>query len=193
MREKEIIRRTKETDISLSIGLDNRGEPAIETGIPFMDHMLTACAHHGGFALRVAAEGDLDVDAHHLVEDLGIVMGAAIREAIGEGKGIVRFAHAAVPMDEALAEVVLDIGGRSYLVWNGEFNGNTVGGIDTTLFRHFFEGLCGRGGITAHIRYYGRNDHHMAEAIFKAFGIALGRAAAIDPAKSGVPSTKGTF
>ncbi|MDK2975266.1 MAG: imidazoleglycerol-phosphate dehydratase / histidinol-phosphatase [Methanofollis sp.] len=193
MRTAEVNRTTGETAIRLRIGLDGKEEIALSTGLPFMDHMFNAFAKHGGFSLVVEAQGDLEVDSHHLVEDLGIVLGAAIREAVGEGCGIVRFAHAAVPMDEALAEVAVDVGGRGFLVFTGSFNSPSTGGIDTSLFEHFFGSLCSRGGITAHIRFYGRNDHHMAEAIFKSFGIALGHAVALDPGRTGVPSTKGTF
>jgi len=193
MRTAEVDRKTGETAIRLRFGLDGEEEIAVSTGLPFMDHMLNACAKHGGFSLRVEAQGDLEVDAHHLVEDVGIVLGTAIREAVGEGRGIVRFGHAAVPMDEALAEVAIDVGGRGYLVFSGSFNAPATGGIDTSLFEHFFGSLCSRAGITAHIRFYGRNDHHMAEAIFKSFGVALGKAVAVDPRKTGVPSTKGTL
>jgi len=193
MRIGEVERKTKETAISLVIGLDGEEEIAVSTGLPFLDHMLNAFAKHGGFSLRVEAKGDLEVDAHHLVEDVGIVLGTAISEAVGDGRGIARFASVAIPMDEALAEVAIDVGGRGYLVFSGSFNAPATGGIDTSLFEHFFGSLCSRAGITAHIRFYGRNDHHMAEAIFKAFGVALGRAVAIDPRKTGVPSTKGTL
>lgn len=193
MRTAEVDRTTKETAISLAIGLDGEGEIAVSTGLPFLDHMLTAFAKHGGFSLRVEATGDLEVDAHHLVEDVGIVLGTAIRKAVGEGRGIVRFGHAAVPMDEALAEAAIDVGGRGYLVFSGSFNTPSTGGIDTSLFEHFFDSLCNHAAITAHIRFYGRNDHHMAEAIFKSFGVALEKAVAVDPHKTGIPSTKGTF
>ncbi|WP_298667084.1 imidazoleglycerol-phosphate dehydratase HisB [uncultured Methanofollis sp.] len=194
MRMGEVKRETKETKIDLRIALDGEGGADIATGLPFMDHMLNSFARHGGFGLSVHAKGDLEVDAHHLVEDLGIVLGTALKEAVGDGAGITRFADAAVPMDEALAEVAIDVGGRGYLVFTGDFNSPAVGGVDTTLFEHFFYSLCTRAGITVHIRFYGRNDHHMAEAIFKAFGVALAKAVAIDPRRSGgVPSTKGTL
>ncbi|WP_342676269.1 imidazoleglycerol-phosphate dehydratase HisB [Methanofollis sp. UBA420] len=194
MRTGEVRRETKETKIDLSIELDGESGADIATGLPFMDHMLNSFARHGGFGLSVRAKGDLEVDAHHLVEDLGIVLGAALKEAVGEGAGITRFADAAIPMDEALASVAIDVGGRGYLVFTGDFNSPAVGGIDTTLFEHFFYSLCTRAGVTAHINFYGRNDHHMAEAIFKAFGIALAKAVAVDLRRSGdVPSTKGTL
>lgn len=194
MRTGEIKRETKETKIDLRIALDGEGGADIATGLPFMDHMLNSFARHGGFGLSIRAKGDLEVDAHHLVEDLGIVLGAALKEAVGDGAGITRFADAAVPMDEALADVAIDVGGRGYLVFTGDFNSPAVGGIDTTLFEHFFSSLCTRAGITVHIRFYGRNDHHMAEAVFKAFGVALAKAVAVDPRRSGsVPSTKGTL
>jgi imidazoleglycerol-phosphate dehydratase len=155
--------------------------------------MLTAFARHGRFDLTVEAAGDLDVDAHHTVEDVGIVLGSALEQALGEGRGIRRFGFAAVPMDEALAEVAIDCGGRAYLVFDAPFSGQTVGGLEVTLVRHFFESLCQHGGCTAHVRAYGQNDHHRAEAVFKAFGLALRSAVALEPGDDSVPSTKGVF
>ncbi|WP_332449692.1 imidazoleglycerol-phosphate dehydratase HisB [Methanoculleus sp.] len=194
MRTGEIHRKTKETDITLSLDLDGTGTGTIETGIPFFDHMLTSFARHGRLDLTVQATGDLAVDAHHTIEDIGIVLGTAIAEAVGEGRGITRFADAAVPMDEALARAALDIGGRGYLVFEAPFSPAGPGGIPGDLIEHFFSSLCTRAGITAHITVTGRNDHHMCEAAFKAFARAFRVAVAIDPAVGGdVPSTKGTL
>jgi imidazoleglycerol-phosphate dehydratase len=194
MRRSEIRRTTKETDISLSLDLDGSGTGAIDTGIPFFDHMLTSFARHGRIDLTVRATGDLPVDAHHTIEDIGIVLGTALAEAVGDGRGITRFADAAVPMDEALARVALDVGGRGYLVFAAEFSPAGPGGIPGDLIEHFFYSLCTKAGITAHITATGRNDHHGCEAAFKAFARALRAAVAIDPAQEGdVPSTKGTL
>jgi len=191
MREATIERSTKETSIRLTINLDG-GEVMVDTGIPFLDHMLNSSARHGGFGLSVKAEGDLEVDSHHTVEDVGIVLGSAIKEAVGDGRGITRFAHMAIPMDEAIAYATLDVGGRGYLVFRGEFSGVPLSGIPGDLFEHFFYSLCTNAGITAHLTFSGRNDHHMCEAVFKAFGVALGQAVRLD-GRSGVPSTKGVL
>jgi len=191
-RKGNILRETKETSIKLSLDLDGKGNGEIDTGIGFMDHMLESFSRHGRFDLTVLARGDLGVDMHHTIEDLGIVLGNAIRDAVGEGKGIERFADVSVPMDEALAETVLDVGGRGYLVWNADLPGN-VSGIPPDLFEHFFYSMCINACITAHISAYGLNSHHVAEAIFKSFGIALHRAVRIGSDDRTVPSTKGTF
>lgn len=193
MRTSEAHRITKETDISLSLNLDGTGAGTIETGIPFFDHMLTSFARHGRMDLTVRATGDLDVDAHHTIEDIGIVLGAALAEAVGDGRGITRFADAAVPMDEALGRVALDVGGRGYLVFEGSFSPLGPGGIPGDLIEHFFYSLCTNAGITAHIRVTGRNDHHICEAAFKAFARALRAAVTVDPSIGDVPSTKGTL
>jgi imidazoleglycerol-phosphate dehydratase len=193
MREGEESRKTKETEVEVSLCLDRKAEAEVATGVPFFDHMLTACAKHGDFYLRVRATGDLQVDCHHLIEDTGIVLGSALRKAIGDGRGIERFGHAIIPMDESLATVALDCGGRGYLVFDGKFGLEQVGGVPRDLFAHFFYGCCIHGGVTAHIRFQGTNDHHACEAVFKAFGIALGRATSIKTGRSGVPSTKGKF
>ncbi|HRT12023.1 MAG TPA: imidazoleglycerol-phosphate dehydratase HisB [Methanoculleus sp.] len=194
MRRTEIHRKTRETDIRLSLDIDGTGTARIETGIPFFDHMLESFARHGRFDLGVEAAGDLAVDAHHTIEDIGIALGKALAAAVGEGKGITRFADAAVPMDEALARVALDLGGRGYLVFEGGFSPAGPGGIPGDLIEHFFYSLCTNAGLTAHISLTGRSDHHVCEAAFKAFGRALRAAVAIDPAMGGeVPSTKGTF
>jgi imidazoleglycerol-phosphate dehydratase len=155
--------------------------------------MLGAMGRHGVFGFTATAKGDLGVDSHHTVEDTGIVIGDAVKKALGDGRGIRRFAHAIVPMDEALAQVALDCGGRGYLVWNGSFAGHRVGDIDTTLFEHFFHSLCMHAGLTCHITFSGRNDHHKCEAVFKAFGIALGEAVSLRQGSEDVPSTKGVL
>jgi len=194
MRRTEIHRKTRETDIRLSLDIDGTGTARIETGIPFFDHMLESFARHGRFDLGIEAAGDLAVDAHHTIEDIGIALGKALAAAVGEGKGITRFADAAVPMDEALARVALDLGGRGYLVFEESFSPAGPGGIPGDLIEHFFYSLCTNAGLTAHISLTGRSDHHVCEAAFKAFGRALRAAVAIDPAMGGeVPSTKGTF
>lgn len=193
MRRSEIHRATRETDINLSLDLDGTGTGTIKTGIPFFDHMLTSFARHGRMDLTVRATGDLEVDTHHTIEDIGIVLGAALAEAVGDGRGITRFADATVPMDEALARVALDVGGRGYLVFEGGFSPAGPGGIPGDLIEHFFTSLCTRAGITAHITVTGRNDHHICEAAFKAFARALRAAVAVDPSIDDVPSTKGTL
>ena len=190
MRKTELNRTTKETEINLKFTVEGKGVGTIRTGIPFFDHMLHSMAKHGWFDLTCTVKGDLGVDCHHTIEDTGIVLGDAIRQAIGDGKGIRRFSHAIIPMDEALAQVALDCGGRGYLVFSGSFGDSTVGGIQSDIFEHFFYSLCTKAGITAHITFSGRNDHHQCEAVFKAFGIALSKALALS-GKKGVPSTKG--
>lgn len=190
MKKVQVKRRTNETDIAINLTVDGAGRCAVKTGIPFFDHMLHALAKHGGFDLVCTVTGDLAVDCHHTIEDTGIALGDAIRQATGSGAGIRRFSHAIIPMDEACATVAIDCGGRGYLVYTGSFGGGTVGGIQSDIFEHFFHSFCMKAGITAHITFTGRNDHHMCEAVFKAFGIAL--AGALTPSgKKGVPSTKG--
>jgi imidazoleglycerol-phosphate dehydratase len=193
MRRSERSRKTRETDITLSVNLDGSGDCTVDTGIPFFDHMLGSLGKHGRLDLAVRASGDLAVDAHHTIEDLGIVLGQALAEAVGDGRGITRFADVAVPMDEALARVAVDFGGRGYLVFEGAFSPAGPGGIPGDLIEHFFYSLCTNAGITANIAFSGRNDHHICEAIFKAFGRALRAAVALDPSESGIPSTKGTL
>jgi len=188
-----LARETKETRIALSFDPDGTGKVSVETGIPFFDHMLTGMARHGGFDLTCTVTGDLGVDSHHTIEDTGIVLGDAIKQAIGEGRGIRRFAHAIIPMDESLAQVALDCGGRGYLVYTGTFGARTLGNIPPDLFEHFFYTLCIHAGITVHIRFTGRSDHHQCEAMFKAFGIALAGALEKSRKSGDIPSTKGTF
>ncbi|HJJ48353.1 MAG TPA: imidazoleglycerol-phosphate dehydratase HisB [Methanocorpusculum sp.] len=193
MRKAEISRKTNETEIKLSFNPDKRGEVKISSGIPFLDHMLNSFAKHGGFSLTVEAKGDLEVDVHHTMEDIGIVLGDCIKEVIGDAKGMARFSNFIVPMDESRATVAIDAGGRGYLVMDGAFTGLVTGGIPNDLFEHFFYSLCQHAGITAHIIFSGVNDHHKCEAIFKAFGIALGLALKVDKTRKDVPSTKGTL
>jgi imidazoleglycerol-phosphate dehydratase len=192
MRIANVKRETKETRIVLKLNPDGAGRVTVESGVPFLDHMLTAMAKHGGFDLSCTAKGDLNVDCHHTIEDIGIVLGDAIKKIMDEGPGIRRFAHAVIPMDEAIATVALDCGGRGYLVFTGTFGNKAVGTIPAEVFEHFFYSLSNRAGITAHIAFTGKNDHHQCEAVFKAFGLALGEALSLS-GKKGVPSTKGTF
>jgi len=191
MRTAEVIRKTKETDITVRLTLEGTGQTEVATGIPFFDHMLSALARHGGFDLFLRARGDLAVDSHHTIEDTAIVLGQAVREAVGEGRGIRRFSHALVPMDEALATVAMDYSGRGYLVYQGCFSHKTIGTIEQEIFEHFFQSFCGKAGLNVHILFQGRNDHHQVEALFKAFGIALGDAVSIRAGKTDIPSTKG--
>ncbi len=189
MRAYTIARKTKETDISLSLSLDG-GEVAVDTGIGFFDHMLTALAFYAGFGLELRAVGDLQVDGHHTVEDVGIVLGQALAHALGERKGIVRFGTAFVPMDEALCRVVLDLSNRPFLHFDAEMPQAVIGGYDACLTEEFMRAFVGNGGVTLHIQaLYGSNSHHITEAIFKALGLALKDAVRIEGA--GVTSTKG--
>jgi len=193
MRTATITRKTNETDIHLTINLDGSGRHKIDTGIGFLDHMLTHIAVHGLFDVDLKALGDLHVDQHHTVEDVGLVLGQAFAEALGDKKGIVRTAHAYVPMDESLAFVALDLSGRAYTVIQVEWRTPAVGGIAVSLIEHFFESFAAAARINMHAQVlYGRDDHHKAEGLFKAFGRALDAATQIDPRRSGViPSTKG--
>lgn len=192
MRQAEISRETNETSITIRFDPDS-GSRDIQTPLPFLDHMLDSFGRHGGFGLSVAATGDIQVDPHHSVEDIAIVLGMAIKKAIGDGRGITRFSSVVIPMDEARAEVALDCGGRGYLVFEGSFTGRETGGIPNDLFEHFFHSLVHQAGITAHIVFSGRSDHHICESIFKAFGIALRQALAKSGSESEIRSTKGTF
>ncbi len=189
MRSSKITRKTNETDIEVKITLEGSGNTDINTGIPFFDHMLNSFAKHGSFDLVVKASGDLSVDDHHTIEDVGIALGSAIAKALGDKKGIERFGEARVPMDEALATAAIDISGRNFLVFNATFESQKIGSFNPQNAGHFFESLASNGGINAHLAVTGENDHHKIEALFKAFGVALKRAAKISG--SGVPSTKG--
>ncbi|MCL2827522.1 MAG: imidazoleglycerol-phosphate dehydratase HisB [Oscillospiraceae bacterium] len=192
MRETILERTTKETDIQVRVNLDQRGEGQIHTGIGFFDHMLTAFAFRAGITLHVTCKGDLQVDGHHTVEDVGITLGQAMGQALGDKDGIRRFGSAAIPMDEALVNCVLDISGRPYLVFNAQFSTQKVGDFETELTEEFFRAVALHSGITLHINLaYGRNTHHMIEAMFKAFGEALGQA--ILQTGEGIPSTKGVL
>jgi imidazoleglycerol-phosphate dehydratase len=192
MRIVDVKRETNETKIIVKLNPDGAGKVMVESGVPFFDHMLTAMAKHGGFDLTCNAKGDLQVDCHHTIEDIGIVLGDAIKQVMNDGRGIRRFAHAVIPMDESIATVALDCGGRGYLVFTGTFGNKAVGTIPADIFEHFFYSLCNRAGITAHVAFSGKNDHHQCEAVFKAFGIALGEALTLSGKKC-IPSTKGKF
>jgi imidazoleglycerol-phosphate dehydratase len=192
LRKAEISRKTAETSISLSFNIDGTGKSEINTGIGFLDHMLTLFTKHGLFDLSLTAAGDLEVDAHHTVEDIGIVLGQAIKEAAGDKQSIKRYGMSYLPMDEALAMVVLDFSGRPYLVFEAGFTGDMTGSMSTQLFLEFFRAVAFNAGITLHIRsLYGSNDHHIIEAIFKGFGRALDQALTKDERIVGVMSTKG--
>lgn len=191
MRSSTLSRKTNETDIEIKINLDGSGNASIDTGIAFFDHMLNSFAKHGSFDLTIKARGDLSVDDHHTVEDVGITLGNALQKALGDKKGIERFADARVPMDEALAIAAVDLSGRNFLVFDAEFSGTKIGGFNPQNTRHFFESLTGNAGINAHLSVTGENDHHKIEALFKAFGIALKRA--VRTSGSGIPSTKGVL
>lgn len=193
-RVAEIHRVTRETDVLARLNLDGSGQAEISTGIGFFDHMLHHVAHHGLFDLTVKASGDLHIDAHHTVEDVAIALGQALDRALGDRAGIVRMADAWVTMDEALAQVIVDLSGRHYAVFSGEFAGPMVGGLSVSLIPHVLESLAAHGRLNLHTRIlYGRDDHHKAEAIFKALGRALDAATAIDLRRLGVPSTKGVL
>lgn len=193
-RTAEIKRDTKETGIELALNLDGAGKAEISSGIGFFDHMLTHIALHGKFDLRVNAQGDLHIDAHHTIEDIGICLGRAIDEALGARAGIQRMGTAYVPMDEALARVVIDLSGRAYAVIKADFDTPLMGQMPTDLVLHALETIAAHGKMNLHAEVlYGRNDHHKAEALFKAFGRALAQAVTVDPGRAGVPSTKGTL
>jgi imidazoleglycerol-phosphate dehydratase len=194
MRKASIQRKTTETDISATIDLDGKGEGCIDTTVPFLDHMLNLFARHGMMDLTIRGRGDSAIDDHHLVEDVGICLGQAVRKALGERKGIGRYGSAALPMDESLCNVAMDLSGRPYLVWNVELGNGRIGQFDPTLLKEFFKSFSDHSGITLHVNLiYGTNGHHMAEAIFKAFAHAFKGAAAMDGRISGVLSTKGSL
>jgi imidazoleglycerol-phosphate dehydratase len=195
MRTSTISRHTTETDITLSLNLDGSGKTDIATGVGFLDHMLRHIAVHGLFDLDVKATGDLEIDPHHTVEDVGIVLGQAFDQALGDRKGIVRMGSAYTPMDESLAFVAVDLSGRPYAVIQAEWHTPSIGPLPTALIPHFLESFAFNAKINLHARVeYGRDDHHQAEALFKALGRALDTATLIDPRRAGsVPSTKGTL
>ena len=193
-RTAEVKRKTKETDISLKIDLDGSGSPSVKTGVPFFDHMLTLLSYHSGIALFLRAQGDIGVDAHHTVEDVGICLGDGIRKALGEAKGIQRYGMALLPMDETLVSVALDLSMRPFLVFNVKLRRLRVGNFDLELVEEFFKALSNHARMTLHIHLlHGRNSHHMAEAVFKGVGRALRQAVSFDERFSQVPSTKGVL
>lgn len=193
-RKAEIARKTNETDIKLSFNIDGTGTSQLETDVPFLNHMLDLFTKHGHFDLQVDARGDIEVDNHHTVEDIGICLGATIKEALGDKRGIKRYANVFVPMDEALAQVVIDISGRPHFELKGEFPAANVGSFEVELVHEFLWKLALESRITLHvIVHYGFNTHHMIEAVFKALGRALDEATSIDPRVTGVPSTKGVL
>jgi imidazoleglycerol-phosphate dehydratase len=193
-RKAVVKRKTRETDIELSLGLDGAGRSRIATGIGFLDHMLTSFATHGRFDLVVKCKGDLQVDAHHSVEDVGIALGQALKQALGDKAGIVRFGHAYCPLDEALSRCVIDLSGRPWLTFAVTFKAQRVGDMPTELFEDFFWALCDHGRLNLHLDLIrGRNAHHIAETLFKASSRALAMAVALDPRVKGVPSTKGSL
>ena len=195
MRTATVKRKTKETDIEVSVDLDGKGTSTISTGIGFLDHMLDLLARHSRIDLNVKAVGDLHIDFHHTAEDTGIALGQAVKQALGDMKGITRYADVHVPMDEALTRVCIDISGRPFLVFKAEFVRDKVGTFDTELVQEWFQAFAMNSGITLHAEcLYGTNDHHIAESCFKGLARALRAAVAIDPrAKDEVPSTKGTL
>lgn len=193
-RSAEVERITRETSIRISFGLDGNGMSEIFSGIPFFDHMLTLFAVHGYFDLSVHAEGDLGVDFHHTVEDVGLVLGDAVSKALGERKGIKRYGHAVVPMDDALAAVTVDLSNRPFLVYNVPDGLVAAVALNSPLAKEFFRALVNRGGMNLHINVaYGENDHHVIESIFKAFGRALDQASAFEQRTTAVPSSKGVL
>lgn len=193
-RSAKIKRKTGETDITLSLNIDGKGKSSIKTGIPFFDHMLTLFAKHGSFDLDLTAKGDIEVDYHHTVEDVGICLGQAFKDALGEKKGITRYGEAKVPMDEALTEAIIDISGRPHLTYTVEITKTKFKDFDVEVVREFFEAFVMNAGVTIHINLLrGRNMHHKIESIFKAFAVALSKACEISPRKKGVPSTKGVL
>ena len=192
-RTVKVARKTRETDIAISLVLDGTGRASAKTGIGFYDHLLTALGHHGLFDLEITATGDLDIDEHHTVEDVALVLGAAFNEALDDRAGIARYGSAIVPMDESLATAVVDVGGRPYAVLDLPFRGERAGGLPLQLIPHAFESFARTSGTTLHLSGTGRNDHHLAEAAFKALGRALRVACEIDPRRAGVASTKGTL
>jgi imidazoleglycerol-phosphate dehydratase len=192
-RRVTIARTTNETEVTVTLGIDGAGHTSIATGIGFYDHLLGALAHHGLFDLAVQADGDLQVDEHHTVEDVALVLGAAFAQALGDRAGIARFGQSSVPMDEAVASAILDIGGRPYAVIDLPFRGERAGGLPLQLVEHALEAFARTAGATLHLSGTGRNDHHLAEAAFKALGRALRVACEIDTRREGVASTKGAL
>ena len=194
MRSGKVIRKTAETEVEVEWTLDGIGRYEISTGLPFFDHMLSQMAKHGAFDLRLTARGDLAVDPHHTVEDVGICLGQALREALGDKRGIRRYGQALSPMMDALAQVALDLGGRPHLVYRLTPPLARVGNFDVQLIEEFFRAFCSQGGVDLHIQVpYGENVHHMVEAVFKGWGRALREAVCLDERQEGIPSTKGSL
>lgn len=194
MRESIIKRDTTETKISLNLNIDGKGDFEINTGIPFFDHMMTLWTRHGFFDLKLKADGDIDVDHHHTVEDIGICLGQAVKEALGDKKGISRYGFNFLPMDETLCRTVIDLSNRPFLVYNVTYPGDKTGEFDVQLVQEFFQAFVNNSGATLHIEVqYGENIHHIIEAIFKSFARCLNQATMIDPAQTGIPSTKGVL
>ncbi|WP_350283246.1 imidazoleglycerol-phosphate dehydratase HisB [Nitrosomonas sp.] len=195
MRTAQVTRNTQETQITVTINLDGQGKAELDSGVPFLDHMLDQIARHGMFDLGVIAKGDLHIDAHHTVEDIGITLGQALSRAVADKKGLVRYGHAYVPLDEALSRVVVDLSGRPGLQFNTIFTRAVIGNFDVDLIQEFFQGFVNHAMVTLHIdNLTGKNAHHQAETIFKAFGRALRMAVTIDPRCDNlIPSTKGVL
>ena len=193
MRKASVKRKTRETDISVAVDLDGTGKARIQTGVGFFDHMLEQVARHSLIDVTISAKGDLHIDQHHTVEDVGIALGQAIKQALGDMKGITRYADVHLPMDEAMTRAAIDISGRPHLVWKVTFTKAKVGDLDSELFREFFAAFAQNAGVTLHLEnLYGRNNHHIAETCFKALARVLRVATEIDPRQKGrVPSTKG--
>jgi imidazoleglycerol-phosphate dehydratase len=190
-RTAAVTRETAETDVEVTLDLDGDGETTVDTGVSFLDHMLDAFGTHGLFDLTVRCDGDLEVDDHHTAEDVAITLGEALAEALGDKRGITRFADRQVPMDEARAEVVLDISGRPYFAFEGEFSQDSVGGLTSYMARHFLRSLATNAGLTLHAEVSGENAHHEIEALFKATARALDDASRVDERRTDAPSTKG--
>jgi imidazoleglycerol-phosphate dehydratase len=194
MRRAKVTRKTSETNINLDLTIDGTGTPTIDTGVGFFDHMLTAMTKHGLFDLDVTCDGDLEIDQHHTVEDIGIALGQAFLESLGTKEGITRYATVTTPMDEALSTVSIDISGRAYLVFNAEGMKDKVGNFDTELVQEFFQAFASNAKVTLHINLeYGDNTHHIIESIFKGFGRCLDQATLKNPRIQGIPSTKGSL
>jgi imidazoleglycerol-phosphate dehydratase len=195
MRKGEIKRKTKETDIAVAVAIDGTGQSSIETGIGFLDHMLDLLARHSRMDITVKAKGDLHIDYHHTAEDVGIALGQAVKQALGDMKGITRYADVHLPMDEALTRVAIDVSGRPFLVFKVQFNRDKIGTFDTELVNEWFQAFAMNCGVTLHVEtLYGSNDHHISESCFKGLARALRAALSIDPkAANEIPSTKGTL
>lgn len=193
-RQSSVVRDTRETQIQVDLNLDGSGQADLNTGVPFFDHMLDQIVRHGALDLKVRARGDLDIDDHHTVEDVGITLGQAFARAVGEKSGILRYGHAYVPLDEALSRVVVDLSGRPGLFYRVDYPRARIGNFDVDLLREFFQGFVNHAQVTLHIdSLQGINAHHVAETVFKAFGRALRMACTADERMSGIPSTKGAL